>query len=156
MTSFKEWVKQKTEESSSSERAQLVNDWVHACLRLREQIKTWLTEEGEGRIVFGELVVERVERGLGPYSLPKLVIQVGDESAELVPLGRKVMGSVGLRGGPEYRSAGRVDLTNGTRKYMLYRTIQAGEDVWYVVDDSSEISLLTKERFLEILMDLMS
>jgi hypothetical protein len=156
MTSFKEWVKQKTDESSSSERTQLVNDWVHACLRLREQVKGWLNEEGEGRIVFREVVIERSERRLGTYSTWKLVIGVGDETVELVPLGRNVFGSFGLPGETEHRGAGRVDLTNGTRKYMLYRTIQAGEDVWYIIDEQSRTSLLTKERFLEIVMDLMS
>ena len=156
MTSFKEWVRQKTEESLSSERAQLVNDWVSACLWLREQIIGWLTEEGEGRIAFRDVAIERSERRLGTYPMGKLLIGVGDETVELVPMGRNVFGSFGLPGGTEHRGAGRVDLTNGTRKYMLYRTVQDGEDVWYVVDEQSQTSLLTKERFLEIVMDLMS
>ena len=71
-------------------------------------------------------------------------------------MGRNVIGTVGLRDEPEHRGMGRVDLTNGVRRYGLYRTIQGGEDVWYVVDERSEISLLTRDRLFEMVMDLMS
>jgi hypothetical protein len=156
MTSFKEWVKQKTDDAASIERSKRVTDWVHACLHLRTQVEAWLTEEGEGRIKFDLVVVDRTEHGLGSYSLHKLRINIGEDSVELIPLGRNVIGSYGLRGEPEHRGAGRVDLTNGIRKYMLYRTIQSDKDVWYVVDERGEFSLLTKDRLLEIVRDLMS
>jgi hypothetical protein len=97
-----------------------------------------------------------LERGLVNYSLHKLQIRIGEEAVELIPMGRNVIGSYGLPGEPAHRGAGRVDLTNGTRKYMLYRTIQSEKDVWYVVDERGELSLLSKDRFLEIVMDLMS
>ncbi len=50
----------------------------------------------------------------------------------------------------------RSRIENGVRKYTLYRLIEDDRDVWCVMDDRYSVSPLTKERFQEILMDLMS
>jgi hypothetical protein len=44
----------------------------------------------------------------------------------------------------------------GGRTYTLYRIIQDGQDVWYVMDERGSVTVFNKERFQEILMDLMS
>jgi hypothetical protein len=155
-TSFQEWVEKKTEESEHSDRSIRVREWTEAYAALTQQIISWLRSEGGPRIVFDTIPIERSEHGLGHYRLTKLRIAVGDDYVEVVPMGRNVIGSFGLRGEPEHRGAGRADITNGARKYPLYRTIQNGRDVWYVVGDRSEISLLSKDVLCEIVMDLMS
>ena len=95
--------------------------------------------------------------GLGlDSSLSPLVEQLFLDAGCPDWMGRNVIGSFGLRGGPAHRGAGRVDITNGVRKYALYRTIQDGRDVWYVVDERSEVVPLSKELLCEIVMDLMS
>ena len=155
-TSFKEWVKKKTEEAEHSERARQVHEWRDAYMALRDQIMAWLLEEGGPEDFFRHIPIERSEHGLGHCDLIKLQIVVGDESVDVVPMGRNVIGSFGLRGEPAHRGAGRVDITNGVRKYALYRTIQGGQDVWYVVDERSEVTPLSKDLLCEIVMDLMS
>jgi hypothetical protein len=100
--------------------------------------------------------IERAERALGTYELPGLKIHVSDAAVEVVPLSRNVVGSIGPRGEPGLRAAGRVDITDGTRKYALHRSIPEGQDVWYVVAERSSVTPLTRDRLQEIVMDLMS
>jgi hypothetical protein len=68
-------------------------------------------------------------------------------------------------GGGEFPGEGRVDISGGGTKYRLYRTIQDGRDIWYVVDETPYLpgnkrrdtaTPLTRECLEEILMDLMS
>jgi len=100
--------------------------------------------------------MERREQGLGAYNIDALRIDIGDSTVEVVPLGRNVIGYVNLPGGGEIRAAGRVDITSGVRKFHVYRTMQDGKDVWYVADEQYKETLLTRQRFEEVLMDLMS
>jgi len=74
-----------------------------------------------------------------------------------VPIGRNVIARINPPEGGEFPGEGRVDITAEGRKYHLYRTIQDGRDVWYVVDEDRRTTTpLTRERLEEILMDLMS
>jgi hypothetical protein len=57
---------------------------------------------------------------------------------------------------PPTRAAGRVDITDGVRKFGLYRTSTQGQDTSYVIDERGEESLLSRESLERILMDLMS
>jgi len=156
MLGFKDWLREKTEEAQQSERAHRLKEWSEAYQRLTDQIIAWLREEGADFITISSHPIERAERGLGTYELPGLKIRVGDAAVEVVPLSRNVVGSIGPRGDSGLRAAGRVDITDGTRKYALYRSIQEGQDVWYVVDERASVTPLTRDRLQEIIMDLMS
>jgi hypothetical protein len=154
---FKEWVGKKNEEARNNEQGQRRAEWLRAYNELKERIRQWLREDGEEGIrVDGEWVRKR-EQSLGTYDVEGLRIEIGDESVKVEPIGRNVIGYVDLPGGGESKAVGRVDIKGGARKYVVYRTIQDGQDVWYAVDDERyKVTLLAKERLQEILMDLMS
>ncbi len=156
MIEFREWVDKKIQGSEPSDRVQRLREWKTAYDQLVNEMMAWLIDEGDGRVWFDKIPIERNERGLGSYHIEKLQISVGDETVEVIPMGRNVLGSFGPSAGPEYRGAGRVDVTDGFRKYRLYRTIQDGMDVWYVIDEQDRVSSFDKGKFLEIVMDLMS
>ena len=71
---------------------------------------------------------------------------------ELVRLG-PVRGAFGGAGIP---ADGRVDITDGIRKYMLYRTLKDGQETWYAVDERFQAAPLDRSRFEAILQDLLS
>jgi hypothetical protein len=156
--SFQEWVEKKAEEAQSSERLQRRAEWLRAYEDFKEQIRRWLREDGlEERIEIHPEWVQRREGGLGTYNIEGLRIDIGDSSVKVVPISRNVIGYVNLPGGGEFRASGRVDITDGIHKYVLYRTIQDGQDVWYAVDeDRYAVTPFTRERLQKILMDLMS
>ncbi len=155
--SFKEWVEQKYEEAHSSDKAQRRREWLQAYQALKDQILDWLREDGGDRILIESEWVRQNERALGAYNIEGFRVEIGDSSVHFVPVSRSVIARINPPGGGEYRGAGRVDVTDGARKYHLYRTIQDEVDVWYVVDeDRHAVTPLTKKRLQEILMDLMS
>lgn len=163
--SFREWVERKAEEAGSSDRALRQSEWKRAYNLLRSRIEGWLREEGGDRIAIEDEVVQRNERGMGIYNIHGLRIRIGDSLAHVVPVGRNVIARINPPGGGELPGAGRVDIIGGEKKYHLYRTIEDGEDRWYVVDPerhpladrAREPDLpLTREHFERILMDLMS
>jgi len=81
--------------------------------------------------------VTRNEQGLGEYSLQGLKISVGDQSASVVPIARRVVEHLG---DTDIRSSGRADITNGLQTYGLYRVRENGQDVWYVVNDDGKLT----------------
>jgi hypothetical protein len=155
--SFKEWVEKKVEEDLLSEQGQRRTEWCRAYAGLKDQICRWLREDGDGKIRINSEWIERREEGLGAYTIEALRVDIGASSVNVVPVSRNVIAHINPPGGGEFRGEGRVDITDGARKYYLYRTIQDGTDVWYVVDERRhEVTPLTRERFQEIVIDLMS
>ena len=57
---------------------------------------------------------------------------------------------------PTARLAGRVDITNGERKYLLLRDNSSGEDRWYAVNERSQVVLFDRAQLETILQDLWS
>jgi hypothetical protein len=162
--SFREWVEQKVKEAGGG-RAERLADWRRAYKRLRDEIERWLKEDGGGEIEIADFPVMRTEQGLGVYHLDGFSIRIGDSAVKVLPVSRNVIARIKLPDGGELPGEGLVDITGGGTKYHLYRTIQDGKDVWYVVDEKRHPSAsrqrdvdmpLTRERFQEILMDLMS
>ena len=52
--------------------------------------------------------------------------------------------------------SGRVDITDGYRKYNLYREINQGKDLWQISDERNRFTYLNAESFERILQDLLS
>ncbi len=163
--SFKEWVEQKAEEARSSERAQRRDEWLRAYEGLKSRICQWLREDGGGHIQIDGEWIERNEQGLGIYKIEGLRITIGDSTVRVVPVSRNVIAHIHPRGGGEYLGEGLVEITGGGTKDRLYRTIQDGTDVWYIIVDTwrplegkqrDTAIPLTKESFEGILVDLMS
>jgi hypothetical protein len=155
--SFKEWVEQKDEEARSSEKVRRRQEWLQAYQSLKNRIREWLGEDGGDRIRFESEWIRQNERALGSYNIEGFRVEIGDSSVHFVPVSRNVIARINPPEGGEFRGAGRVDVTDGARKYHLYRTIQDQGDVWYVVDeDRRRATPLSKKRLQEILMDLMT
>jgi hypothetical protein len=101
---------------------------------------------------------ERLEQGLGMYKVSGLNVGLGDSLVKIIPVSRNVVGFVVPQGGTqvEVRAAGRVDISDGIRKYTLYRTLSDGQEQWYALDERSRTTLLDRTRFEEIMQDLLS
>lgn len=164
-TRFQEFLEQKAEEAGVRERHRQRSEWLVAIGGLLDQIREWLRIADSGN--FLEIVpyeVERVEGRLGIYDAPALKIRLGTDEVDVVPVGRYAIGplpaqtlnsALGIEGtdGP---AAGRVDITNGERKYLLLRDGSTGQDRWYAFDDKSKAVLLDQAHLETILEDLWS
>ncbi len=164
-TGFQEFLRQKADGSGVRERNRNRGEWLSALNALFEQIRDWLrAADPDDLIESVPYEVQRVEGHLGIYDAPALKIRLGAEEVDVVPVGRYAIGPwtaqsmkslLGIEGtdGPV---AGRVDITNGERKYLLLRDASTGKDRWYAVDEYSRAALLDQARLEKLLQDLWS
>ena len=139
-------------------RRQWREEWVAAVGRLLAQLRAWLTDLGTAEFLDLEpLDFEKREQGLGAYNVPGLAIHFGANTVKVVPVGRDVLAHLGPHAEVGHEKAeGRVDVTNGTDKYILLRKLtQAGEQ-WLVQDERANLQPLDRERFEAVLTDLLS
>jgi hypothetical protein len=66
------------------------------------------------------------------------------------------VGVVGPQGDVGIRAEGRVDITDGIRRHILYRTLKDAQEKWYALDERYQAAPLDRTRFEEILQDLLS
>jgi hypothetical protein len=154
---FREFLQKKAQEKDSIERRQRREEWVASLHRLFDQLRAWLAESDPDQVL--EVIPNRAlcaERGLGYYEVPAMKISTGDTTMEVEPLARNVIGKVELDDGTRLRTEGRVDIRANGPKYMLYRTLENGQEQWYVVDDRYRSTPLNRLRLEEILLDLLS
>jgi hypothetical protein len=164
-TRFQDFLRQKAEESGARERNRDRGEWLQALRRLLDQIQDWLrAADPENLLETVPYDVERVEGRLGIYDAPALKIRLGTDEVDVVPVGRYAVGplpaqsmrsllGVEVTDGP---AAGRVDITNGERKYLLIRDVSTGQDRWYAPDEQSKAALLDQAHLETILQDLWS
>lgn len=159
MTNFKEWLaEQAVRQSNGVDRQARIKEWIQSVTDLLNQIEVWIREDDSNRVLtLQSFHSQRREVGLGIYSIPLLQIALFDQIVEVVPLSRNVAGGVVNRNGTELRTEGRVDLSNGAEKYMMYHVRDSNGLKWVIVDDKRyETGELTKERFQAALQDLFS
>jgi hypothetical protein len=157
MMTFREFLQKKAEEQHQPQRRQRRDEWIEAVRRLITQLRAWLAEADPEKLLdVVPLVVERVEPGLGAYSIPSLKIGVGDATVEVVPIGRNALGFVNPSRGEGLRAEGRVDITDGVRKHILYRTLADGQETWHILNEQFESAPLDLGRLEAILQDLLS
>jgi hypothetical protein len=139
-------------------RRQAREEWIAAVDRLLEQLRGWLTDAGTEELLELEpLDFEKREQGLGTYHIRGLAINFGERTVKVMPVGRMVLAHLGPYAQPGHEKAeGRVDITNGTNKYYLYRKLTDAGEQWLVQDERSDIRPLDRERFEAILQDLLS
>jgi hypothetical protein len=157
MMTFPEFLKKKAQEPQHTQRRERRDEWVAAVDRLINQLRAWLAASDPEQVL--EVVPLHFEKGepnLGVYQVDGLKIGVGDASVQVVPVGRDVVGLVGPRGDSGVRAEGRVDITDGVRKYILYRTLKDGQEKWYALDERFEAAPLDQGRLEVILLDLLS
>jgi hypothetical protein len=140
-------------------RRQWRNDWIAAVDKLLAQLRAWLADAGTAELLDLEpLEFEKREQGLGAYHIRGLAINFGESTVKVVPVGRTVLAHLGPYAEPGHEKAeGRVDITNGASRYVLYRKLSdAGEEQWLVQDERSGIRPLDREQFEAVLTDLLS
>src|SRR5262245_51074061 len=139
-------------------RRQRREEWIAAVDRLIAQLRTWIADAGTADLLDLEpLEFEKREQYLGAYHIRGLAINFGESTVKVVPAGRTVLAHLGPYAEPGFENAeGRVDITNGTSKYFLYRKLTNAGEQWLVQDERSNIQPLDRERFEAILTDLLS
>ena len=164
-TSFQEFLREKAMLSGTKERYRNIAEWVGSLTRLVEQIHEWLRDaDKDGFLEIIPYEVQRLEARLGIYDAPALKIRLGADAIDVLPVGRDAIGplSFGMMQalrqvkGTDGPAAGRVDITNGERKYLLLRGIENGEDIWYVFEEESQVSPFDRLRLEAIIQDLLS
>lgn len=164
-TTFQEFLRQKAEGTSSRDRIRHRDEWLGALNRLFDLIRNFLRQADPDDLL--EIVpyeVQRVENRLGVYDAPAMKIRLGTDAVDLLPVGRFSIGHLSVHSlgaslgeiGEGDTLAGRVDITNGERKYLLLRSMEGDQERWFAVDAYSGATLLDRERLEEILRDLLS
>lgn len=134
-------------------------EWIAAVNRLLVQLRAWITEAGSAELLDLEpLEFEKREQGLGAYHVQGLAIHFGESTVKVMPVGRNALANLGPYAEPGHeRAEGRVDITNGAYKYILYRKLNdAGQEQWLIQHEGAGIWPLDREQFEAILTDLLS
>ncbi len=166
-TSFQEFLSQKSRGSDWKERKLIRLAWLRAVDRLLAQVREFLREaDPEGVLETTAYQVERVEEPLGVYDAPALKIRLGTESADVVPVGRFTpkplqLANIQAIPGNENRwgnlTGGRVDITNGERRHLLFRSLEDEKERWYALLSNRHEPIPFDRACLEaILQDLLS
>jgi hypothetical protein len=133
-------------------------EWIAAVDRLLAQLRTWLTDAGSAEFLDVEqLDFEKREQGLGTYHIHGMAINFGERTVKVLPIGRRVLAHLGPYAQAGHENAeGRVDITNGAYKSLLFRKLTDAGEQWLVQDERSGIRPLDREQFEAILTDLLS
>ena len=152
MASLKEFLKEQAENlrTQEPERAKKRDEWVAAVDRLCNQIKEWLAQaDAEKVLTVQGRSYERREEGIGSYTVSGISISLGPRHVDVVPVARKVVGPLSTTGVIYVpRAYGRVDLSNGLEKFMLFRVEREPEDRWSIVgQDRPQMERLDQSTF---------
>ncbi len=126
--------KLRIEESQAGHRR---DEWVGAVDRLNGRIKAWLTDaDPEHKILaVSEVPCQLREEGIGSYEARGLIISAGRRELRVEPIARNVVGPLSSTGVIHVsRAYGRVDLTDGLEKFMIFRVEKDPEDRWSIIE----------------------
>jgi len=113
------------------------DEWVSAVDRLNQQIRSWLTQADPDHEVLEvrELPYQLRDEGIGSYEARGLLISLGRRQIRLEPIARNVAGPLSATGVIHVgRAYGRVDLTDGLRKFMIFRVERDPDDRWSIIE----------------------
>lgn len=155
-TSFQEFIQKKAREELHDDRRELIAEWIVSINQLTGTMLNWIRQsDPEGLVTVSPLALRRIEQGLGEYEVQGMRIQLGTSEIKVVPIGRHALGAVPVLDSLTMPVAGRVDITNGIEKMLLFRTLQGGEK-WHVLDEQYEWSEFNQTRFEAVLQEMMS
>jgi hypothetical protein len=143
VASLKEFLESAAEKLRSEQAAALTKrqEWIAAVERLLAQIKEWLGQADTQRILrIDEAPLRIGEQGLGTYEIPALTIGLGPSEVRIKPVARYVaapLRSTGIIQVP--RAYGRVDMTNGLDRYMIFRTEMDPDDRWVMIEQNEPL-----------------
>ncbi len=155
-TSFSDFLQEQAAryEAQTGEGKAEIEEWRAAVDRLLTQLCSWLKESDPRGIIEIERGQEKVkEPGLGRYEVPRLDLRAFGKWIGIIPKARRTVGTANppQKGAPQ-RAAGRIDITNELRRYVLYRFTEGGQDTWLIDDLHSGAKPLEKEAFEKALM----
>lgn len=155
-TTFADFLRERAErlQEEEAKKRPIITDWRQAIERLLTQVKEWLrTSDPNGILRIKEDDWELEEEGLGKYSVPRLDIRGLRRWIGIVPKARYTVATAHppQKSAPE-RAAGRVDITNEVRRFVLYRFQTADGDVWMIDDQKNPPRVLDQEAFEAALM----
>jgi hypothetical protein len=159
VSTLTEFLKEQAEDlrAQAPERARIRDEWVAAVGRLIDQLEQWVRQaDSEHVLEVKRIEVEIKEWRIGIYKAPTLVIELGAIRVQLLPIARYTLGPWSDGAGTPDRALGRVDLTDGTTKYSLYRYVNDQGEWWTMIDDQNHRPRsLDQKGFEEALLSLM-
>lgn len=152
--SLSEFLQVKAREHHQDEQLRHRQEWLASLDRLMARFRAWLQEADTEKILLIEdQAVDRAERGLGRYRAPSLWVTLGEVAVHVLPIAYRI---VGPRAIADLRSAGRVDITNGTDKHVLVRMTADDREEWHALDERDEPVPLDQARFEAIFQELLA
>jgi hypothetical protein len=113
-----------------------VSAWQRSVNDLVGRMQTVLEKADEDHVLRTELRTHQlIEEGIGPYPINGLSIWLGARHVEVIPVARRVVARFDEGQAPARSAEGRVDMTNGEWKCLLYRFVAEPQDRWMMVDD---------------------
>ena len=139
MGSLKDFIAEQAEKLRTEEprAARKRDEWTAAVDRLNQRIREWLTQADPDQKILEvrERPYPRREEGIGAYEVRGLSIALGPREVRVEPIGRNVAGPLSATGVIHvHRAYGRVDLTDGLKKFMIFRVERDPEDRWNIIE----------------------
>lgn len=162
MGTLKEFIAERAEQIQNEElqAAAKCQEWATAVDRLVQQIEQWLAQaDPDPKVLRTQRRTYQIrEEGLGTYQVTGLSIWVGRREIRVEPIARHVAGPLSSTGVIHvHRSYGRVDLTDGLQKFMMFRVEVEPEDRWNIIEqDSFQLQSLNQQSFEEAFKSLLS
>jgi hypothetical protein len=160
MSTLQEFLKERADRirEGHSEKLRLQNEWIQAVDRLIRQIRQWLSDADSQNILeFFENSIQLRETDVGVYLVKRLTIRLEAQEVHVIPIARNAVGPVVSSGSTHRgRSFGRVDITDGVNKFLLFRTQIQPDDRWVIVNDENYIMReLNEESFASAMQSLL-
>jgi hypothetical protein len=143
VASLKEFLTSEAEKlrSEQSEAVSKREEWVASVERLIAEMKEWLGQADTERVLMIDESPIRVgERGLGTYEVPALTIGLGTREVRVKPVARVVSAPLRATAMMQVpRAYGRVDMTNGLDRYLIFRVEKEAADRWTIVEQDGPL-----------------
>jgi hypothetical protein len=143
VASLKEFLASEAEKlrSEQSEGLTKREEWIAAVDRLLGQIKDWLGQADTKQILMiDESPLRLREQGIGTFEMPSLTIGLGPREVHVKPVARHALAPLRSSDMTHLpRAYGRVDMTNGLDRYMIFRTEREPEDRWTIVEQNGPL-----------------
>jgi hypothetical protein len=160
MKTLREFLEERAEieRGRADEKMEMQQEWISAVHRLIEQIKEWISDADPNHFLESQRTYHRLrEDKVGVYTAPGLVIRYEAREVQVVPIARMVVGPHLSNGLVSIKRAfGRVDITDGGEKYLLFRSQKDPVDEWAIVkDDGFIVKRFDRRTFEEAMQDLL-
>jgi hypothetical protein len=150
--------REQMERGRADEKIAVQKEWIGAVRRLIDQMTEWLRAADKNHLLeIEETQYKLREVDVGVYTVPGLVIWLEAQEARVIPVARMVVGP-DLSNGLIHvvRAFGRVDMTDGEKKFLLFRTEIDPADAWVILEDEGfTFKRFTRESFEEATQSLL-